>query len=309
MRFGNPAFRLDGKKNRGTFFGRTQAPGASVVISILQGEIFPDAHPTVIFAVKNPGGSVSGVVVEFYVNGILDGTGSSGSDGTGTYIVQANSLDGPIVITAKAMVPGDPSSSANVTVSTPIQFIGAAADINSIPTMPAHQTGDLLLAYAYRDGGTTLTVPAGWNVALAPTAANTNVGVLAWKYAASNSEVSGTWTSATNLAIHVYRGADKVDPIGAVNSFQGTGGTLTYGALTLEEPGGSWVATFVGTRSATSAEVPPAGSSNRSNYVNTTATSEIAGHDTNGAVSTFPQIIGGASGGNAYVSISVEILT
>lgn len=84
--------------------------------------------------------------------------------------------------------------------------VGAATGTDSV-TMPAHQAGDLIVAFAFRDGSTTLpTLPAGWTSRLAPTGANSCSMRLATKIAASSSETSGTWTNATSLIVLVLRG-------------------------------------------------------------------------------------------------------
>jgi hypothetical protein len=90
-----------------------------------------------------------------------------------------------------------------------VTHVGSAGNAsgNSV-ALPAHQTGDLLVVYAYRSSNSTPpTVPAGWTSAFTQTPASAS-NVIAFKEAASNADVSGTWTNATAIAVSVWRGAD-----------------------------------------------------------------------------------------------------
>lgn len=291
--------------------------GAYVVITTVDGQpatenmAIETQKPTIAGYIVNTAGIVSGVTLAFSRNGTADGTTVTDEAGHFTYTFTGSLVDqtaNSIGVTAD--MPSTPSGAFTVNVTTPVQFIASAADINSIPVMPTHQTGDLLIAFAYRDGGTAITVPAGWNTALAPTPINTNCAVIAWKYAASNAEVSGTWTNATNLIIACYRGADLVDPIGAASAANFTSGVLSYPSLTLEEPSTSIVLCFVGSRvSTTAVETPPAGTINRVSYTNTTAASKAALHDTNSPVSTWSSLTSINSGGQTHITASLELLT
>lgn len=188
------------------------------------------------------------------------------------------------------------------------QFIGYGSGTTTA-TIPTHAVGDILVAYAYRDGSTTLpTLPAGW------TSITTQTGTsccarLAYKVATATNDSSGTWTSASELIIHVYRADTNYSiDIGAFASTSGTTNTLTYPAVTLQDNGGkSIIAAFIGHRSTnTTIESPPTGMINRSQQLN--ATAEAAGHDTDNGVtswsSTNKTITGTASG---WVSALVEI--
>jgi len=88
-----------------------------------------------------------------------------------------------------------------------ITYIGQANGTTSA-TLPTHQAGDLILAFAFRDGSLTLpTQPSGWT-SIDSQSANTCSARLAYKIAASGSETTGTWTSATTTIFLVYRGVD-----------------------------------------------------------------------------------------------------
>ena len=83
-------------------------------------------------------------------------------------------------------------------------FVGAAQASATTITLPAHQAGDIIVMWAV-SGGNTITRPSGWT-GTAVGGTNPGRGVLAYKIAASSSEVSGTWSSAKALMVAVYRG-------------------------------------------------------------------------------------------------------
>lgn len=179
-----------------------------------------------------------------------------------------------------------------------------AANGSTTATIPSHVSGDLLVAFAFRDGSTTQpTLPAGWT-GITTRAGTTCCGRWAWKRAASSSETSGTWTSATELEIAVYSGVDRV---GASASQAGTAASVTYPALTMQF-GNSWVSASAGHRSInTTLETPPSGMTLRDNRLDATAESAI--FDTNGLVTSFTSrsvSVGGTASG--WVAGSVELV-
>lgn len=182
-------------------------------------------------------------------------------------------------------------------------FVGSATGTTSA-TLPAHQANDLIVGFAFRDGSTTLpTVPAGWTTQDSG-AANANCLVLVSKIAASSGETTGTFTNATSVNFHVYRGIDLTTPIGAKAQGVSTTTSHTFPGLTLQVTDGtSWVGAFIGSRAIDSAiETPPTGMTNRSTTLD--ATDETAGHDTNGGVSSWSSV-GITQGGTTTGSRSV----
>lgn len=192
-----------------------------------------------------------------------------------------------------------------------LSYINAGAAQGETITIPSsHASGDLLLMFAWRDGSTTACdLPAGW----------TNVGIntgtlcatrVAFKVAASGSETSGTWTNATSLACHVYRGQKSSSPVVNSGGQTGTSTTINYsGIVTMTDPGNSWVARFAGiSTNDTSLQTAPSGHTNRSNSAGAVL-DEVAGHDTNGAVSSssFGSVSAGGTSGN-YITKTLEIL-
>ena len=110
-----------------------------------------------------------------------------------------------------------------------ITYIGEATGTSSA-TLPAHQAGDLILAFAFRDGSTTLpTQPAGWT-SIDTAAANTCSARFAYKVAASGSETTGTWTNATTVIFLVYRGVNIENIANIDTESTGSSTTVTYNA-------------------------------------------------------------------------------
>ncbi|NGQ93377.1 hypothetical protein G5V65_21045 [Rhodobacter sp. HX-7-19] len=187
-----------------------------------------------------------------------------------------------------------------------ITRISSATGTNSL-TMPSHAAGDLLLMFAYRDGSTTApALPAGWTD-LNNGGTATNSCRIAYKIAASGSEVSGTWTNATSLICLVYR-SDGIIGVGGVARSSAASTTVSYPALTMVNTDGtSWVAGFGAHRSVnTSVETPPTGMTNITSVLD--ATDEAAAHDTNGPVSSWSLTtvsVGGTSSG--WIGATVEI--
>lgn len=115
---------------------------------------------------------------------------------------------------------------------SPLIRISSATAAATTLTMPAHQAGDMLVMWAHNKSSTTVpTLPAGWSAwPTTPSASgNTNAARLAYKFAASSSETSGTWTSATSLICVNYRNASG--PSTAVAWTNSVGTTMTYPAL------------------------------------------------------------------------------
>jgi hypothetical protein len=197
-----------------------------------------------------------------------------------------------------------------------ISFVGSATGTNSIASMPAHQAGDLLLFFAYRDGNITApSLPSGYTnkgTSSSGSAADASARI-GYKIATSSSETSGTWTNATSLICHVYRGVNQTTPLGS--DLDGStyetelNSTVKYPTLTLDvSNGSSWIAAFVGHDATnTNIQTAPTGMTNRTNVVD--ATDEAAGHDTNGGVSSWTTksvSVGGTV--NEWIAFVFEIL-
>lgn len=228
------------------------------------------------------------------------------ADANNTYIVQITATD-------TAGNATDQTVTVTVTQAPLIRFIAAASGTTAA-TMPAHRSGDVILAFAFRDGSATLpTLPTGqnWTSLLAPTGANTASMRAAGKIAASSSEAAGTFTSATTLDVSVYRCRPGYAlSLGAAASAAGATASVSYPALTLQDAGGnSIVVGWVGHRSVnTTLESPPTGMVNRQSTVD--ATDETALHDTNGGVSAWSlqtKAVGGTASGWFGATVEIKV--
>jgi hypothetical protein len=183
-------------------------------------------------------------------------------------------------------------------------FIGAAVGTTTA-TIPAHQAGDLLIAFAFRSGSTTLpTMPStpAW-VQVRTGAAQTAASRVAYFMATGSGTVSGTWTNAGRLIILVYRGAFGVGASSNVGS--GSSTNVALPALTLQEAT-SWVLRLAAHRTSASLSLP-SGNTSRS----TTAGNPIAAAwDSNAELGTVdaPVLASTASATSGWHAYTVELL-
>jgi hypothetical protein len=151
-----------------------------------------------------------------------------------------------------------------------ISIVGGATGTTSA-TLPTHQAGDVILAFAFRDGSTTQpTLPAGWNI-LRDQAGTTCCSRTAWRRATGAGTTTGTWTNASRVAFIVLRGAWTEFPIGSDASGAGTATSVTYPALTVRKTDSTSMAVrFAGHRSIdTNLQTAP------TNYTNLAAATAV----------------------------------
>lgn len=192
-----------------------------------------------------------------------------------------------------------------------LSYVGAASGTNTA-TMPAHQVGDHITVFAFRDGSATApSLPSGqgWGNSVTRAGASCSARI-ATKIADSTSEAVGTFTNATTVIVLVHRpGSNSAAATGAVTTgTNGTGSTLTYEAVSLQDTSGrSWTVGFAGHRSTNTAlNTAPTGFTNRSNPAD--ATDEAAAFDSNGGVSSWTSrtaVPGGTASG--WITMSLEI--
>lgn len=187
-----------------------------------------------------------------------------------------------------------------------ISFVGAQGNAGTTVTIPTHQSGDLILIFAYRDGNATApatpaasgTVPT-WTL-IGSGGANQNSSNFRYAVATASTTTSGTWTNASELICLVYRGTKLV---GTSAGDGASSTTIAYPALSLNRTdGSSWVVGVAGHRSATNVEGAPSGMTNRA-FTGT----EAAGHDTNGTVSSWSQQTVSVSANGGWRSWTVEL--
>jgi hypothetical protein len=194
--------------------------------------------------------------------------------------------------------------------TAPISFIGSAGGTDSA-TVPTHQAGDLIIVSAFINA--SASVPrypdeSGWSPIHCFTGSSASF-MIAYKFAASSSEVTGTWSNAGEMIVAVYRNVDAISPVGSSARTNAISTTVTYPALTMHNSTGtSWVVGIAGHRSLNTAlETAPTGMINR--IVQNSGSAEIAHHDTNNTVSSWSSTnvsVGGTS--SNWTGITYELM-
>jgi len=178
--------------------------------------------------------------------------------------------------------------------SRALTFVASATGVTSIASMPAHQAGDLLVAFsALNSGGVSgqkPTLPSGWT----SFSSNSSSGSLSvgtqggYKIATSDAETSGTWTGAEGLILCVYRNSSG---LGTTNTTGYTASSLSviYASMATFQvaSGTSFAVGLVATETASTVAIntAPTGMVNR-NYV-ANANLSMAFHDTNQGVTNW----------------------
>lgn len=167
--------------------------------------------------------------------------------------------------------------------------IGASAVAGTSITIPGtYQAGDVIILFAFNSGAATApTTVAGWT-SIGSSTLNGAGSRLAWKLATSNSEVSGTWTNATDIACVVYRNqSTATTPVKNVGSNMNNNTSVLWQTVAMSRRGTSWIVSLGAIKSIdTAIETGPSILTNRADNVG--ATSETVAFDTNGPCSNFP---------------------
>lgn len=192
----------------------------------------------------------------------------------------------------------------------------SSAASTSTAACSGEQSGDLLLVMAGESsGGAAPSLATGFNNITTLTnsagSSSTQTGMrVGWSTAASSSTGSGTWTSATDVVMLVYRG-QGFSPIGAnfgTESGSNSGTSVSFNSDTLSvTDGSSWFAAFALRNTAdTKLNTAPTGMTKRTSIP---ATPAAAGYDLNGPTSSNWSLasVTGFSASAKYTSIVLEI--
>lgn len=257
-----------------------------------------------------------GTTIEFYTHGVQDNAPATYSELSDfklkmDYVktkVDAGLLDN---LTWSEVYLRDGSASVPTGLAAPtpgptsaISYINGSTGNNTPAAVTNQKTGDLLLAFAYRDGGSPAPVlPSGWTQIATDWASNSGY-TLCYRYATADGETLPAFTNATNVVVMCYRG---VSGIGAVSaSGTGASGNVIVPAWTLQKTDGtSWAAYFAGSRSNSS---NLDNGINRIGHANTSTTSDAGGSDSLGTITAAPAYTIGTSGGTTWHAIGVELL-
>lgn len=113
-----------------------------------------------------------------------------------------------------------------------LSFVGFATGTNNL-TFPAHQVGDMLVAWAANNGAQLLSPPAGWTTPIGNISGTSARGRMGW-FVGDGVTTSVTWVNATSLVVAVFRGATSTGLLAASSTDVTTGSllNLTYPART-----------------------------------------------------------------------------
>ena len=167
------------------------------------------------------------------------------------------------------------SADSGAAPASAISYKGRDSAYATTITIPTHATGDLIVIAARG----TASVPSGWTEIRDSSYQWGTAIVVGYKLAASDSEISGTWTGAGELHVGVY---DGVSSIGASAEWAGTNIT-TWPALTLTQTDGSSLVIGVGFDSTTA----PSGMTKRGTGSRITLCDTAAGTSSWTAKTTF----------------------
>lgn len=131
-----------------------------------------------------------------------------------------------------------------------ISFIGAAQGASSV-SLPAHQAGDLILAFAVQGSSALPGLPAGWTNIRTTNLANV-AARLAYRIAADDSTPSGSWSPAAVVLAAVYRGAVGVGASTQTGVNNSSSVAIPPLASMDVSDGSSWVVGVVGRRQGAS---------------------------------------------------------
>jgi hypothetical protein len=193
----------------------------------------------------------------------------------------------------------------------PISYVGVAAGTNSA-TLPAFQSGDVAICFAFRDGNVTNPTRPTPFTNITNTSDGTSCSVtVGWRRLIYTDTTTGTWTNASRVVVVVYRGCEPfITPVGGGANGAGTTNTVAYNTFTLTRGNTtSWVVGFVGHRSTNTTVDSTAISGMTARGGGVDATAEAHAWDTNGAVATWAtqnQAITGTASG--WVTRTVELL-
>jgi len=206
-------------------------------------------------------------------------------------------------LTASAVVQRGSTKSGSVGVAATITRTQNVSAQTTSVAFSTPTTGDLIIVFAHRDGSTTPpTKVAGYTTIDNTTGANSNSGILAFKFSDGTETGSGTWANATSVAVLIYRNAG----LGGWAKTRSAGSSVTtsYGTLTMANGAGtSWVAGFGGHTTATDVGgTAPTGMTMR------TATADVAAFDTGAGVASWSAQTATVNANSGWVTYTLEIL-
>lgn len=188
-----------------------------------------------------------------------------------------------------------------------VSFVGQNSAQGTTVALPAHQAGDLIVIFAYTDGGATAPALASGYTNVGAGNGSSNGHRIGYKIATSDAETSGMWSAATQISVAIYRGIDPATPVGAYAAGTNTADVFAP-ALTLQDTSGaSWVFVGVGRREGNLTAIGnPSGLTARAD-TGSSPTGRINTYDTAAGVTSWPQKNFGGSNTSRFRAVSMEI--
>jgi hypothetical protein len=179
-----------------------------------------------------------------------------------------------------------------------VSYVGSATG-STTATVPAHAIGDLIVIAAWNTSATLPTMGAGYTSAGTVVNGASASGRVAYRVATATNDASGTWSNCVSIWCVVYSGTGTP---GTATSNTGSGTAIGYPALTLTQPGASWVV-----RPGAALAASTMNSSALTGYTNRVNGPQVATFDSNGTVATAGAATQTVTGSGAWVTLSLEI--
>lgn len=188
-----------------------------------------------------------------------------------------------------------------------------SADATSV-SITTPTSGDVIVVFAYRSATTAPTLATGYTTIDTQSASSSSQRT-GYKVSNGTETDSGTWTNATSVVCHVYRGVNNTTPVGRFVHSSGTTTALWYGGgttTTLQTgtamgpqriDGTSWIVGFAG-MSAAQTWAAPSGMT----QAVTSPGNFAQGSDTNAGVTGWPSTTVTASATGNWKIQMVELI-
>src|SRR5579859_2554537 len=174
-----------------------------------------------------------------------------------------------------------------------LTYVSSAFAAAASVALPTFAAGDLAVAFAYRNGSTTVpSACAGWTDVATAGGANTNSRRIAYRVLQAGDTTCGSFANATAVEVIVLRGQRTDTPIGGL----GTGGsnttTMTTPACTLTDTwGGSWIILFGGSKGTTANAKTVSGATFRSGSVGALGLHTVENRSTNWGATAYSSAV------------------
>lgn len=165
-----------------------------------------------------------------------------------------------------------------------ISFVAKASAAAASVALPAGlQANDVIVVFAYRNALTAPTNASGYTSATTQSA-NTNSFRVSYKIATGSETSTGTFTNASLIIVHIYRGASGIGGVGSTTTASSTTTNMSgIGTMSVTD-GTSWVVSWGGSAQITSMSTPT-GLTLRSSQAAASSMGILT--DTNGGVSSW----------------------